>query len=174
MERLDRIGRECRGGHALHNRLHNLVGRIRIDFGIEDHHAAEGRLGVGVARALVDLGQGHAAGLDGRPRRVAVFHDRTGRARHVFEYADRVVHVLDVGLGQAALAGLEDFVRAEDEVLAVGRPVKRGGLVGVGAIAQVFHLGIGAPQQLDGVREMTFRSRAVHLFEIFFRHASSS
>jgi hypothetical protein len=40
---------------------------------------------------------------------VAVFHDGAGGALHVFEDADGVVDVFDVGLRQTAFAALEDI-----------------------------------------------------------------
>ena len=165
VEGCEGFGGVAGGGDAFYDGLHDFVGGVVVDFGVKGGDAAKGGLGVGVAGALVDGLEALVAGPDGDAGGVAVFHDGTGGAIEEFEDAEGVVDVFEVGLAESGFACLEDLVGAEDGV-AIGGAVEGGGLVGVGAVAEVFDFGVGAADDFDGVGEVAEGLGAVHRFEV--------
>ncbi len=144
--------------------MHNLLGRVRVHFGIEGDHASKGGLGVGVAGALIDGYEGRVGLLNGGARRIAVFHDRARGSVHIFQNANGMVHILEIGLGQAAFAGLEHGIGAQYGVCAISGPIERRRLMGIGAVTQILHLDITASQYFNAFRKRAFGTGAIHGF----------
>ena len=50
--------------------------------------------------------------------------------------------------------------------MAIVGAIERGGLVGIGAVPEVFHFGVSAPEDFEGVGEIAERLGAVHFLEV--------
>ncbi len=118
---------------------HDGFGGGGVHLDIEGDDGAEGGARVAVASLDVDLLEGLAGEADRGAAGVHVLH--AGAAGIGKELADveGVGDVLEVGLGEAAFAGLEDL-HVPDGALDADGFVVGGGLVGVGAVAEVVDL----------------------------------
>ena len=160
--------------HAFDEGGHDLPGGVGVDFAVEGDHAAEGGAGIGVARLAVDLPE-RFAGTPGRGTGgVHVLHDRAGGGVvEKFDDVERVGDVFQVGLGEAVLAVFEDL-HVSDHTGGVRGFVVAGGLMGIGAVAEIVHLAVGASGHDDFRREVPDVFGQIAVAGQFFFHVVSS
>ena len=137
---------------ALDEGLHDFAGGVGVDLGVEGDDGAEDGAVVAVAGLDVDVLEGVAGGGDGGAAGVDVLHAGAGGAVEELDDVEGVGYVLEVGLGESGLSVLEDDHVADDGV-AVGGLVEGGGLVWVGAVAEVVDLGVVVSEEGGGVGE---------------------
>ena len=155
-----RIGEDCdgfrleiRGDDAFDERRHDFAGGVGIDFHVEGDDGAEGGTCVAIAGFDVNVfqcvawnGASGAAGID-------VLHARAGGNVEEFDDVEGEGNVFQVGLGEAGFTVFKDLHVTDDAIAADGL-VESGGLVRVGAVAEVIDFDEFAAEDIGLFREV--------------------
>ena len=149
----DGFGLEIGGDDAFDEGGHDFTGGIGIDFHVEGDDGTEGGASVAITGFDVNVfqrvardGAGGAAGVD-------VLHARAGGNVEEFDDVEGEGDVFQIGLGEAGFAVFEDLHVTDDAIAADGL-VESGGLMRVGAVAEVIDFDEFAAEDIGLFREV--------------------
>ena len=132
--------------HTFAERGHDLFGSFGVHFDVERDHASERRARIAVACFDINLLHRLAGTGDRRAAGIHMLHDGACRFAEIFYDVQCAGNIFKIGLGESVLSAFERL-HSHDRAIRVRGSIKRGGLMGIGAVTQstISHICVRRP-----------------------------